>query len=99
MITGRFFGFRSDSGLAACVGLAACLMLGACAGGREAVKDHYVPPQNQPKERAIGAAPECLNENDEPVECEQDDECCSGFVCGKDPELNPRKKYCLYGGE
>lgn len=99
MITRQFIGCRSDLGLAACVGLAACLLLGACAGGREAVKDDYLPPPNQAKEKAVGEAPECLNENDEPVECELDGECCSGFVCGKDPELNPRKKYCIFGGE
>lgn len=98
MVKRQSFGFRSYSGLAACFGLAACLLLGACAGGREATKDTYVPPPGQPKEKAVGAAPECLNENDEAVECELDSECCSGFVCGKDPELNPRKKYCIFGG-
>jgi hypothetical protein len=91
-------GFRTNSGLAACIGLAACLLLGGCAGGRDAVRDDYVPPASQPKERAVSEAPECLNEEDEPVECELDSDCCSGFVCGKDPELNPRKKFCIFGG-
>lgn len=98
MITRQSIGYRTNSGLAACVGLAASLLLGACAGGQQTVKDDYVPPASQPRESAVGAAPECLNEEDEPVECELDEECCSGFVCGKDPELNPRKKYCIYGG-
>lgn len=99
MTTRRLIGILDTTGIATCVGLAACLLLAGCAGGRESVKDDYLPPANQPRERAVGAAPECLNENDEPVECELDNECCSGFVCGKDPELNPRKKYCIYSGE
>lgn len=43
-------------------------------------------------------APECVNEDNEVQQCETDEDCCKGFVCGKDPEQNPRLKYCLYAG-
>ncbi len=86
-------------GLAACVGLAACGVLFSCAGGRETVKDDYLPPNERPKEQAVGTAPECIDDKGDPVECEEDDECCSGFVCSRDPELSPRKKFCVYSGQ
>jgi hypothetical protein len=44
------------------------------------------------------AAPECVNAEDQHVECLADTDCCSGFVCGKDPELSARVSYCIYGG-
>lgn len=47
---------------------------------------------------AIGAAPECVDEKDQPVSCLSDADCCAGFVCGKDPELSHRLSYCIYGG-
>jgi hypothetical protein len=47
---------------------------------------------------AVGAAPQCVDDKDQPVSCLSDGDCCAGFVCGKDPELNPRQSYCIYGG-
>lgn len=46
----------------------------------------------------VGVAPQCVDDKDQPVTCLSDDDCCAGFVCGKDPELNPRTSYCIYGG-
>lgn len=86
-------------GLAACVGLAAYGLTFSCGGGRDAVRDDYLPPPERPKEKPVGAAPECVDDKGETVECEEDSECCSGFVCSKDPELSPRKKYCVYAGQ
>jgi hypothetical protein len=45
-----------------------------------------------------GAAPQCVDEKEQPVECLSDSDCCAGFVCGKDPELSQRQSYCIYGG-
>ena len=47
---------------------------------------------------AVAEEPECVDDEDKRVECLSDGDCCSGFVCGKDPELNPRVNYCVYGG-
>jgi hypothetical protein len=47
---------------------------------------------------APAAAPECVDEHEQPVECETDADCCKGFACGKDPERSIRVKYCLYAG-
>lgn len=78
-----------------CVGLFAL----ACSKGGEAQDaqdpisvSEPAPPPVAPK------APQCTDEDGEVVQCETDDECCDGFVCGKDPERNPRLKYCVFGG-
>jgi hypothetical protein len=47
---------------------------------------------------AVGEAPQCVDDKEQPVTCLSDSDCCAGFVCGKDPELNPRSSYCIYGG-
>jgi hypothetical protein len=40
-----------------------------------------------------------LDEDDRPVQCEYDKDCCEGFVCGIDPEVNSRVKHCIYSGK
>jgi len=51
-----------------------------------------------PAEGSVGVAPECLNDEKQHVQCLSDGDCCAGFVCGKDPELNQSVSYCVYGG-
>lgn len=62
-------------------------------------------PAEQPAATAEAPAPpvpeghpQCVDAEDKPVRCTEDKECCAGFVCGRDPELNPQQKYCIYGG-
>jgi hypothetical protein len=45
-----------------------------------------------------GPPAECLDENDNPIECDSDADCCEGFYCGLDPEGSTRIKTCVYGG-
>ena len=40
----------------------------------------------------------CVDENDDPIECEDDSECCEGFECGYDPEGSTRIKTCVWAG-
>ncbi len=80
-------------------GTFAFLTLVSCGGSQEPVKDTYMPPDEQKSEPAVGEAPECVDEENEPVRCEEDSECCKHFVCGIDPELSARIKYCIYAGE
>ncbi len=40
----------------------------------------------------------CVDENDEPVQCEENSECCEGFECGYDPEGSTRLKTCIWAG-
>ena len=49
---------------------------------------------------ASGPSHECLDEENEPVECETDEECagCDGFYCGLDPQGSTRQKICIWGG-
>lgn len=51
-----------------------------------------------PVPEAVGEAPQCVDDKEQPITCLSDVDCCAGFVCGKDPELNPRSSYCVYGG-
>jgi len=77
----------------------ATLWIGACGGKQSKVEDQYLPPDEPQHEKEIGAAPSCVDEDDEPIQCERDDECCAGFVCGIDPELSARIKHCIYAGK
>ena len=86
------------SGLKGLLIAVTCVGSLACAGGQQTVKEEPVPPAEQ-RAPAVGAAPVCVDENDEPVECEGDSDCCPNFACARAPELNPRKKYCIYTGE
>lgn len=48
-------------------------------------------------ESSVGA-PECVDEQDQQATCLSDSDCCPNFVCGRDPERNPRENYCIFGG-
>ena len=65
----------------------------ACGSDQKQVEDPYLPPDDESKEPVVGPAPECVDEEGEQVRCEDDKECCKGFVCGIDPELSSRIKY------
>jgi hypothetical protein len=71
----------------------------ACAGEQAKVNDPYMAPEKRQKEQAVGAAPQCLTEDDKPVSCAEDKECCEGFVCGIDPEVSHSQKHCIYNGK
>ena len=73
--------------------------LGACGGGDKAPPKEPEAPPAEPVAPPIGPAPQCVDANDDPVKCQQDSDCCEGFACGRDPELNPRERYCIYAGE
>lgn len=60
--------------------------------GQSAAAEESVPAPS------VGGAPSCVGENDQPVACLSDSDCCAGFVCGKDPELSQRTSFCIYGG-
>jgi hypothetical protein len=45
-----------------------------------------------------GAPAACVDENDDPIECELNSECCEGFECGYDPEGSTRIKTCIWAG-
>ena len=68
-----------------------------CAGGQEHAVDQSAAITESAPE-PVGEAPQCVDDKDQPVSCLADSDCCAGFVCGKDPELNPRASYCIYGG-
>ena len=64
----------------------------------EETKDPYLPPETEEQVTPVGEAPECVDDHNEPAKCETDADCCKGFVCGKDPELTIRQKFCIYAG-
>jgi hypothetical protein len=79
----------------------AVLMVAAfgCGGAqqRPAIEHQAAAAEAMP-EPSIGPPPECVDEQDKPVTCLSDADCCPGFACGKDPERNARESFCLYGG-
>lgn len=57
------------------------------------------PPATQLAPVIPEGEPECVDDKDEPVECESDKDCCPGFVCGLDPEGSYRVKVCIWAGK
>ncbi len=45
-----------------------------------------------------GPAEQCLDSENQPVQCNSDQDCCPGFYCGKDPQGSTRIMTCIYGG-
>ena len=70
----------------------------SCAAQQPRVDHSAAVTETAPEVETVSAAPECVNDKDQPVECLADTDCCQGFVCGKDPELSQRVSYCIYGG-
>jgi hypothetical protein len=70
--------------------------MGCAASQPRPVEQSAAATETVPDE--IGAAPQCVDDKDQPVQCLSDSDCCKGFVCGKDPELSTRQSYCIYGG-
>lgn len=58
----------------------------------------FATSEEQPAVEVPSEAPQCVDQFDKPATCEADSDCCSGFVCGKDPELSHRVSYCIFGG-
>jgi hypothetical protein len=89
----------------AAIGGAMGLMLSFGCGGSQQPRAPEASPassaannESAPQPAKVSGAPECVDDKEQPVECLSDSDCCSGFVCGKDPELSLRVRYCIYGG-
>jgi hypothetical protein len=41
---------------------------------------------------------QCLDESNDPRQCERDADCCAGFACGWDPQVSRVVKVCVNGG-
>lgn len=72
--------------------------LSGCAGSQPRTETQASISESPPEPVEIEAAPECVNDQDQRVRCLADSDCCAGFVCGKDPELNQDLSYCIYAG-
>ena len=90
--------FRVSTALRGAMGslLVAGLVL-ACGASNPQPEPLFAVSDEQPVEPPA-AAPQCVDQHDEPVTCLSDSDCCSGFVCGKDPQLSQRQSYCVFGG-
>jgi Ion channel inhibitory toxin len=76
--------------------MSVCLCLGACGSSKPAAEAPVA--QAEPEPPVPTGHPQCVDSKDRPIRCVEDSECCEGFVCGQDPELNPMNKYCIWGG-
>ena len=70
-----------------------------CGGAQQRPAAEQATAISEPaRAEPVGAAPQCVDQKDQPVTCLSDADCCARFVCGRDPELNPRESYCIFGG-
>jgi hypothetical protein len=74
------------------------LLLGCSSAATQPQPLFAVSEEQQPEADRVGEAPQCVDQDEQQVTCLSDADCCSGFVCGKDPELSKRQSYCIYGG-
>jgi hypothetical protein len=74
------------------------MMAMACGAAQRPAAEQSAASTESISESPVGEAPTCVDDKEQPVSCLSDADCCAGFVCGKDPELNPRTSYCIYGG-
>lgn len=83
------------------------LLLTACSGAQRSAEspddsDEYGKEWKgveNVREESVTEIPVCVDENNDPIQCEDDSECCEGFACGYDPEGSTRIKTCLWMGE
>jgi len=94
-VSTRFTSFAAGG---ACLGLLSVGMLAGCTAQQSQPQTSAAAAETLPESAGVEVAPECVNAEDQHVECLADSDCCAGFVCGKDPELSPRVSYCIYGG-
>lgn len=80
------------------IGSAAAVLVLGCAAQQPRAEHSAAVEETAPEVESTPAAPECVDDKDQRVECLSDSDCCQGFVCGKDPELSQRVSYCIYGG-
>lgn len=73
-------------------------MVMACGAAQRPPAEQSAATTESISEAPVGEAPTCVDDQDQRVSCLSDADCCAGFVCGKDPELNRRMSYCIYGG-
>ncbi len=77
----------------------------ACSGGQRSAESPDGEEGNEWKgsenirQETVVEVPTCVDENNEPIQCEENSECCEGFECGYDPEGSTRIKTCLWVGE
>lgn len=71
---------------------------GAAQSSAEAPEQSASMTESAPEQQGVSEAPQCVDDQEQRVSCLTDTDCCSGFVCGKDPELSHRLSYCIYGG-
>ncbi|MBN1605881.1 MAG: hypothetical protein JW940_04580 [Polyangiaceae bacterium] len=84
------------------------VMLAGCAGSASSQPAHS-PEGNQElsslmQENAdsdnenVAGDVQCLDESNDPRQCERDADCCAGFACGWDPQVSRVFKVCVNGG-
>jgi hypothetical protein len=81
---------------------AACL---SCAGDQkgsktsdeEAWPDSEAPeaPEDSLAPASGGGGDACMQANGEPLPCSSNEDCCSGYSCGFDPERSRVQRYCM----
>ena len=49
-------------------------------------------------EQTVTGSSQCLDDDNEPLQCERDADCCPDFYCGWDPQVSDVMKVCVSTG-
>jgi hypothetical protein len=49
-------------------------------------------------EQDVTGPSQCLDDDNEPLQCERDSDCCPDFYCGWDPQVSDVMKVCVSTG-
>jgi len=49
-------------------------------------------------EQDVTGPSQCLDDDNRPLQCERDTDCCPDFYCGRDPQVSDVMKVCISTG-
>jgi hypothetical protein len=70
----------------------------AQAGGESQSLSPPVEENEANDEQEVTGPSQCLDDDNEPVQCERDSDCCPDFYCGWDPQVSDVMKVCVSSG-
>ena len=70
----------------------------AQAGGEGQSQSSLMMKGEPGDEQDVSGHSQCLDDDNRPLQCERDSDCCAGFYCGRDPQVSDVIKVCISSG-
>jgi hypothetical protein len=70
----------------------------AQAGGEGQNNSSLTQENGANDEQDVTGPSQCLDDDNEPLQCERDADCCPHFYCGWDPQVSDVLKVCVSSG-